>query len=54
MRTNPFYDAWLFLIGRTSDHENSGVGSIWVALARAPFGPFVGEGLIGRAYRKIA
>ena len=26
MRTNPFYDAWLFLIGSTSDHENSGVG----------------------------
>jgi hypothetical protein len=26
VRTNPFYDAWLFLIGRTSDHENSGVG----------------------------
>jgi uncharacterized membrane protein YphA (DoxX/SURF4 family) len=26
MRTNPFYDAWLFLIGRTSDHENSGIG----------------------------
>lgn len=44
MRTNPFYDAWLFLIGNTSDHENSGVGwlltvlflalllaSIWIA-----------------------
>jgi hypothetical protein len=44
MRTNPFYDAWLFLIGQTSDHENSGVGwlltilfialllaSIWIA-----------------------
>ena len=44
MRTNPFYDAWLFLIGRTGDHENSGVGwllrllflallaaSIWIA-----------------------
>jgi hypothetical protein len=44
MRTNPFYDAWLFLIGSTSDHENSGVGwlltvlflalllaSIWIA-----------------------
>jgi hypothetical protein len=44
MRTNPFYDAWLFLIGRTSDHENSGAGwlltilfialllaSIWIA-----------------------
>lgn len=44
MRTNPFYDAWLFLIGRTGDHENSGAGwlltilfialllaSIWIA-----------------------
>ena len=37
MRTNPSYDAWLFLIGRTSVHENGGVG----------------EGLIGRACRKI-
>jgi len=26
MRTNPFYDAWLFVIGQTPDHENSGVG----------------------------
>jgi hypothetical protein len=26
VRTNPFYDAWLFLIGRTGDHENSGAG----------------------------
>jgi len=46
VRTNPFYDAWLFLIGRTSDHENSGIGwlltvaylallaaSIWIARA---------------------
>jgi hypothetical protein len=44
VRTNPFYDARLFLIGSTSDHENSGVGwlltvlflalllaSIWIA-----------------------
>jgi hypothetical protein len=44
VRTNPFYDTWLFLIGRTGDHENSGVGwlltplflalllaSIWIA-----------------------
>jgi hypothetical protein len=44
VRTNPLYDAWLFLIGRTSDHENSGVGwlltilfialllgSVWIA-----------------------
>ncbi len=32
MRTNPFYDAWLFLIGSTSDHENSGVGWLMTAL----------------------
>ena len=32
MRTNPFYDAWLFLIGSTSDHENSGVGWLLTAL----------------------
>src|SRR5947209_368623 len=44
MRTNPFYDAWLFLIGSTNDHQGSGVGwllallfaallvaSIWIA-----------------------
>ena len=44
MRTNPFHDAWLFLIGRTSEHEASGIGwlltglflallvaSIWIA-----------------------
>jgi hypothetical protein len=44
MRTNPFYDTWLFLIGATDDHANSGVGwlltilfialllaSIWIA-----------------------
>jgi uncharacterized membrane protein YphA (DoxX/SURF4 family) len=32
MRTNPFYDAWLFLIGRTGDHENSGVGPLLTVL----------------------
>jgi uncharacterized membrane protein YphA (DoxX/SURF4 family) len=32
MRTNPFYDAWLFLIGQTSDHENSGVGPLLTIL----------------------
>ena len=32
MRTNPFYDAWLFLIGSTSDHKNSGVGWLLTAL----------------------
>lgn len=25
MRTNPFYDAWLFLIGRTPDHDKLGL-----------------------------
>jgi len=32
MRTNPFFDAWLFLIGQTSDHENSGVGLLLTLL----------------------
>jgi hypothetical protein len=32
MRTNPFYDAWLFLIGATGDHEGSGVRWLLVAL----------------------
>ena len=32
MRTNPFYDAWLFLIGSTSDHKNSGIGWLLTAL----------------------
>ena len=32
MRTNPFYDAWLFLIGATDDHANSGVGWLMTAL----------------------
>jgi uncharacterized membrane protein YphA (DoxX/SURF4 family) len=32
MRTNPFYDAWLFLIGATEDHINSGVGYFLVIL----------------------
>jgi hypothetical protein len=44
MRTNPFYDAWTFLIGNTNEHRASGVGwlltilflallaaSIWIA-----------------------
>jgi hypothetical protein len=37
MRTNPFYDAWLFLIGHTSDHENSGVGPLLTLLFLALF-----------------
>jgi hypothetical protein len=32
MRTNPFYDAWLFLIGSTGDHQSSGVGGLMTAL----------------------
>jgi hypothetical protein len=32
VRTNPFYDAWLFLIGATGDHEGSGVRWLLVAL----------------------
>jgi uncharacterized membrane protein YphA (DoxX/SURF4 family) len=32
MRTNPFYDAWLFLTGSTPDHATSGVGPVLVAL----------------------
>ena len=32
MRTNPFYDAWLFLIGATGDHEGSRVRWLLVAL----------------------
>ena len=32
MRTNPFYDAWLFLIGATGDHEGSGVRWLLVVL----------------------
>jgi hypothetical protein len=32
MRTNPFYDAWLFLIGSTSDHQGTGVGLLLTLL----------------------
>ena len=32
MRTNPFYDAYLFLIGQTPDHEGSGIRYFLVAL----------------------
>jgi hypothetical protein len=32
MRTNPFYDAWLFLTGQTPDHIGSGVGPLLVVL----------------------
>ncbi len=32
MRTNPFYDSFLFLIGQTPDHDGSGVRYLLVAL----------------------
>lgn len=32
MRTNPFYDTWLFLIGNTPDHAGSGARYLLVAL----------------------
>jgi hypothetical protein len=32
MRTNPFYDGWLFLTGQTDDHAGSGVGPLLVVL----------------------
>jgi hypothetical protein len=38
MRTTPFYDAWLFLIGRTGEHESSGVGWLLTALFLALLG----------------
>lgn len=30
MKTNPFYDAWQFLLGRTGDHSNAGPFFWWV------------------------
>lgn len=32
MRTNPFLDTFLFLIGRTPDHQNSGAGPLLTVL----------------------
>jgi hypothetical protein len=32
MRTNPFYDAWLFITGQTDDHATSGVGLLLTVL----------------------
>ncbi len=32
MRTNPFYDAWLFVTGSTGEHAASGIGWLLVAL----------------------
>jgi hypothetical protein len=38
VRTNPFYDAWLFLIGRTGEHDSSGIGWLLTALFLALLG----------------
>jgi hypothetical protein len=88
MRTNPFSDAWIFLIGRTDEHAASGISWLltglfyrqpeewpWLyvflifvqglfvttnagkslgldaVIARKPFGPFAGNGLLARMYR---
>jgi hypothetical protein len=32
MRTNPFYDAWLFVSGQTGEHQASGIGWLLTAL----------------------
>jgi hypothetical protein len=37
MRTNPFYDTWLFLTGQTGEHTGSGVGPLLVILFWALF-----------------
>ena len=46
MRTNPFYDAWLFLTGNTSDHAASGVDWLLTVLYLA-----LPVGSIAIAYR---
>ena len=38
MRTNPFYDAWLFLIGNTDEHRASGIGWLLTAFFLALLG----------------
>jgi hypothetical protein len=38
MRTNPFYDAWLFLTGSTGEHEASGIGWLLTGLFLALLG----------------
>lgn len=38
MRTNPFYDAWLFLIGNTDEHRASGIGWLLTVLFLALLG----------------
>jgi hypothetical protein len=32
MRTNPFYDAWIFLTGQTDEHAASGIGWLLTGL----------------------
>lgn len=41
MRTNPFYDAWLFLTGMTGEHQSSGVGWLLTVLFLALLGASV-------------
>jgi len=43
VRTNPFYDSWLFIIGQTNDHINSGVGPLLVVVF---FGLLIGSSWI--------
>ena len=38
MRTNPFYDAWVFLIGDTGEHRGSGIGLLLTVLFLALLG----------------
>jgi hypothetical protein len=35
MRTNPFYDAWLFVTGQTGEHAASGIGWLLTLLFTA-------------------
>jgi hypothetical protein len=50
MRTNPFDDTWLFLIGQTDDHKNSGVGLLLTLLFLALL---IGSGWIAwRAWKE--
>jgi uncharacterized membrane protein YphA (DoxX/SURF4 family) len=41
MRTNPFYDAWVFLIGDTGEHRASGIGLLLTILFLARLGASV-------------
>jgi len=46
MRTNPFHDTRLYLIGSTNDHEGSGVGLLLVILFWFPTTSRVGSILL--------